>query len=352
MSWNHGPMDAGRIACRIVRAFRSINSPAYTCYSLFLESTDITLARFQEATRICGHIPRTCFAAAQSPDMLSEAENGVITAIKETENLAAAIIQTHSGQPVPHRMFELYPAPHSRSWDTCRAHPVSEWAFFQMVVKLDRRGADAAYDFYQLVQGSPDSAALGGRIFESKVHWFFSSITEPRSFRMYSLDDGSISFDIVLSSDLFRKSFGRVQSFAGHLSSSIKDQQSCYLTPLSPILATFDSFLYQHGTTLPGYQPLIGFQISTAREHPISVKGLVVIQRSLNRRVPELCALRPTKTAKWIILFVVPEPMAASFVKQPFKDSSQSVHWGLKTAQFVLELPESEVLRTRISPLI
>ena len=43
---------------------RLSNSPAYTIYRLFLASIDITLKRFQEASRICGYIPRQCFEAA------------------------------------------------------------------------------------------------------------------------------------------------------------------------------------------------------------------------------------------------------------------------------------------------
>ena len=108
----------------------------------------------------------------------------------------------------------------------------------------------------------------------------------------------------------------------------------------------FDSFLYHHEMSQPGYQPLIGFQVTSATTHAISVKGLAATQTSLKPKVPELKALGPTKAAKWIILFVVPDDMAASFVSQQFKDAKKYAHWQQKTAQYVLGLSEKEVFRS------
>jgi hypothetical protein len=42
----------------------------------------------------------------------------------------------------------------------------------------------------------------------------------------------------------------------------------------------FDLFLYQHGMSQCDCQPLIGFQITDAHDHPISVKGLADLQKS------------------------------------------------------------------------
>ncbi|KIM91763.1 hypothetical protein PILCRDRAFT_811037 [Piloderma croceum F 1598] len=68
---------------------------------------------------------------------------------------------------------------------------------------------------------------------------------------------------------------------------------------------------------------------------------------SLDPQVSELKAVQPTAATKWIILFVVPEPMAASFAKQRFEnDAEQVAHWDLKTTQYVLGLPEREVIRS------
>ena len=91
-------------------------------------------------------------------------------------------------------------------------------------------------------------------------------------------------------------------------------------SPLSPIFPTpsrTNMEMFQ-----PGCQPLIGFRITTARDHRISVKDLAAIQACLKPKIPELKTLRPTTEAKWIILFVVPDDMAASFVKQQFKDAA------------------------------
>jgi hypothetical protein len=272
----------------------------------------------------------------------------VVRGIRATNNLADVISDMHSAETMPHRAFEVVPSPLTRSWESCWVRPISDWAFSQMIMDLDRRGADAAYNFYLAIQGTSDGAALGGRMFEAKVHKFFDSITKPRKFCVRSLDDCSTSFDIEFSSSVSRQIFGTDHMFAGLLTSSVKAKQSCYLRPLSRTHLTFDSFLYQHGMSVPGCQPLLGCQIARTGEHPISIQGLQRTQKALSLRVPELKALRPSKTAKLIILFVVPESISASFIKQRFKDAKKFAHWRSKTSQYVVGLPEREVLRTRV----
>jgi hypothetical protein len=213
-----------------------------------------------------------------------------------------------------------------------------------MLAKLDQQGADAAYHFYRAIQGSHDSAELVGRMFETKVHTFFRSITTPRSFTAFSLHDRSTTFDIEFSSSTTHYTFGAKQYFTGELASSVNDRKSCYLKPLSRYFATFDSFLYQPEILLSGCQSLIGFQATTTHEHRISVLGLKELQACLNPEIPGLEALRPTPAKKLIFLFVVPKPMAASFRKMQFK--GKAAHWGEKITQFVLELPEPEVIRS------
>ena len=161
---------------------------------------------------------------------------------------------------------------------------------------------------------------------------------------LHFLDDRSTTFDIELSSSTTHYTFGAKQYFTGKLASSVNNRKSCYLKPLSRYFATFDSFLYQPEIPLSGCQSLIGFQVTTTYEHRISVVGLKELQACLNAKVPALKALRPTSAEKLILLFVVPEPMAASFRKMEFK--GKAAHWGQKIAQFVLELPEPEVVRS------
>jgi hypothetical protein len=86
--------------------------------------------------------------------------------------------------------------------------------------------------------------------------------------------------------------------------------------------------------------------MTTAATHPISIKGLARIQASLKPEVPELNKLRPTTATKLIIPFVVPDPIAASFVKQNIKNAKKVAHWGPKTTQYVLGLPVREVMRS------
>jgi len=215
-----------------------------------------------------------------------------------------------------------------------------------MIAELDRRDAEAAYDFYRNVQGTRDAASLGGKMFETKAHKFFQSIAEPRSFTIRSIDNPSTAFDIKFSPTITHHAFGAEQVFAGHLTSSVRNGASCYLRPLSPVFPSFDSFLYQHEMPQPSCQPLIALQMTTAATHPISIRGLACIQASLKTKVSELANLRPTTATKLIILFVVPDPMAASFVKQNIKDAKKVAHWDPKTTQYVLGLSVGEVMRS------
>jgi hypothetical protein len=357
---------AGRISCRVVRVFRLINSSAHSFYRLFLTDADITLKRFNDATHICGYIPRQCLRAAYSPETLSAVTEEVRGAIRATTNLKDAIMSVSTGEPI-HRAFEMYPSLKNRAWIHCLVRPVSDWAFSEMIAELDRRGAAAAYELYHGIKGSSSAATLAGNMFEAKVHAFFQCILTPRRFmvrpvlpvdkrstaldkRSTTFDKRSNSFDIEFSSDTTHLSFGPKQDFMGQLTSFVNDDnKSCYLKPLSSTFATFDSFLYQPGLPRSDCQPLIGFQVTTAKTHPIKVIGLQDLQACLNPTVPELEALRPTTNKKLIILFVVPESRAASWVKMPFKGKDQEKDpgkvWEGKTIQYVLGLPEEEVFR-------
>ena len=155
-----------------------------------------------------------------------------------------------------------------------------------------------------------------------------------------------MTLNIEFSSTVAYQSFGSEQFFGGYLTKFVKNQQSCYLKPLSPIYPTFDAFLYQHTMTRSEYQPFMGLQVTNAASHPIGIKGLEATQKSLKKQIPELNSLRPSTSKKWIILFVVPEPMAVSFQKQLITDAAKVGHWYAKTAQYVLGLPEQEVLKS------
>ena len=86
--------------------------------------------------------------------------------------------------------------------------------------------------------------------------------------------------------------------------------------------------------------------MTEAIDHPTSVKGLAKIQRSLKLKDPELKSLRPSSAQKWIICFVRPATMGASFLKQRFKDPLGKSHWDSKISQYVLELPPDKVWKS------
>jgi hypothetical protein len=114
-----------------------------------------------------------------------------------------------------------------------------------------------------------------------QVHKFFRKIADPVHFLIHSLSDRSTVFDvgeggtstfsdIEFSSMTSYKDFGPNQIFEGQLASSMKEEETCYLRPLSHNFATFNFFLYQRSVVRPGYQPLISAQVTDTPEHPLA----------------------------------------------------------------------------------
>ena len=151
---------------------------------MFLGRNDITLKRLQEASRICGNIPRECFDAAVSPLCLSDAKDNIREAINETNDLSGAILNMKGGNMVIHRSFQLRPLSEDRWWRNSLVEPVSDWAFMEIMNALDTRRAGYAYEFYCAIKGSSDGAVLAGKTFENHLHKYLktsqSFIIEPR----------------------------------------------------------------------------------------------------------------------------------------------------------------------------
>jgi len=311
--------------------------------ALFILHVDIPFKHIQAAAQICGNTPRRCFKAAISGGALEIAKADVIKAITDIQDVAKAVNDVHGDRPVPHRVFEIYPRTDIRAFSLCLVRPVSPWAFDRLMAEVEQRDIDGAYKFYMQIQGSTDAAQVRGRVWERQVHKYLRSIQIPTSFCIYSLDNHANSLNIQFSSTTLHEAFGPNQIFEGRLTSSIRNGSSCYLKPVSKTFASIDSVLYEHDASRFGFQPLIAFQMTDAWSHPLSVKGLATIQKSLRLQVPELKALRPSGSQKWIIVFVVPAPMGESFVKQGFKDPGGPSHWDSKTAQYVLELKREHV---------
>ena len=163
---------------------------------MFLESQDITLKRLQEASRICGNIPRECFTAAESPDTLQYAKETIQGAIKETDDWCAAINKTRvGGETIIHRIFQLRPSREHRRWNDCFVEPVSDLVLTEIMDALDERRTDAAYELYCAFKGCSDGNTLAGKLFEHRLHPYLKKSSH-RTFTIQSLDNPSATLDI------------------------------------------------------------------------------------------------------------------------------------------------------------
>ncbi|KAF8227336.1 hypothetical protein L208DRAFT_308386 [Tricholoma matsutake] len=101
---------------------------------LFLQSTDITLKRFQDTSHICGNIPRRCFEGAVSPDKLCNTARSIQFAIKQTDKFSDAVINVNCDGMI-HRAFQICPSK-DWFWNGCLIEPVSNWALLEMMAEL------------------------------------------------------------------------------------------------------------------------------------------------------------------------------------------------------------------------
>jgi hypothetical protein len=300
---------------------------------------DITLERFDQTSRICGYTPRRCFQAAVSPHSLCEATQAVITAIRDIKELSDIFADVNCGKTV-HCAFQIRPSTESRCWDSCLTEPVSVWACSQMMTDLNRRSTDAAYKFYCANKGRLHTSSLVEMMFETKLHLFFRTITNNRTFTIQSLDDRSITLDIKFSSNTEHLTFGADQHFSGQLASSVGINKSSYLKPLSSVFPSFNSFLYDMSQS--SFSPLTALQVTTSATHDISITSL---EKVLKPNTADLKNLQPTKARKMIILFVVPDTMVAAFVTQMITGAKKTGHWDKKIPQYVHGVSEKEVFQ-------
>jgi len=318
--------------------------PAHPLHRLFFERFDLPLRRIYNAVTVCGNAPRRSFKGALSDTALEVEKAEIRKAINEVDDVYETLQGVHGDRPVSHKIFEIYPRQDTRKFQLCLVRPVSQWAFNELMGTLEQRDAAAAHKFYKQIQCTSDAAAVRGRLWERQVHKYFRSLRDPTAFTICSLDNRTNSMTIEFSPATLHRDIGPIQTFEGELTSSIRGGKSCYLKPISKNFASIDAVLYEHGVVRPGLQPFLGAQMTDAATHPTSIKGLALIQKSLKLNVPELKALRPSSTKKWILLFIVPESMEASFVRQNFKDpEGGGSHWASKTAQYVLGLSPEQI---------
>ncbi|KAF8351674.1 hypothetical protein F5887DRAFT_913384 [Amanita rubescens] len=308
--------------------------------TLFLQMTDITLKRLQQASLICGNIPRPCFEAAISLTDLREAENVIKKAIEDTKDLfeVTSNMQNGDDRHITHRVFQVHPkSSENRFWHNSVAKPVSAWAFFQMLNVLHKRNRGDAYRFYCTVKAYPESSQLRGNMFEYYLHPY---LKRPRTFNIKSLDDGAatLKIDFIVNADN-HLSF---TDLSEGLVLSVKSNKSHYLRPGSPVFPSFDSFLYQPEISHLGFSPLIALQVTTAAKHEIKLKGLKDIGSALQN--PYLESLRPEQNRKMIVLFVVPDDLEPTFRTQKIHGAKKEVGpWYNKTTQYVLGLPVQDL---------
>jgi hypothetical protein len=215
----------------------------------------------------------------------------------------------------------------------------STWVLDKLLSAYEARMNDAAWEFYNTVEGSRDAATLQGKIWERQVHNFVSSRTNPLTLTAISLEGQPatpLTLDVPVG--LCRRSFN-FQSFLGILEDAIQKRTPSYLVPLVPNFATIDSLFYKPD------EPFRAIQITKAPRHPVDVTGFKRIQQWMK---PKSLAspLRPSAAKPWHFVFVVPSG-ADIFSKQSLTGTGTDVGvWGKKIQQFVVELPKEEVLKT------
>jgi hypothetical protein len=302
---------------------------------LFIAKRDITLQRFWETARICGSVPREFLNAVESSVARVQVRAEISEAIESCKDIKEAIYAVAGDLAVPHRAFVIYPGDEYRSLVGCLVKPISEYAMDTIIMTLDERSADAAFNLYQSIQGSSLAAAFRGKIWERKVHGYFRRTAT--SFTIRSLDGTSTRL-WDFSKDMKHFDFGPPQMLAGEIARCVAAGESVYLQPISDNFASLDSIIYQPT------DDLVGIQITDTLIHPIKATGLSALQLLLKPKHALLAPLRPTVGKPWILLFVVPTPMGNSFTRQNIEGVA-AANWSRKTVQYVLGLDRREVFR-------
>ncbi|KAF5379025.1 hypothetical protein D9615_006070 [Tricholomella constricta] len=309
---------------------------------LFILKYDVPLKRIYNTIAILGSAPRPAYHAALSNRTFNDLKVDTRSAIREIDDVAKSILTVHGNGRFPHEVFEIYPCPGSNSFFSCLVRPVSQWAFDELVQALEGRDTYAARNFYIQMQAR-SGAEFCGRLWERQVHKHFRSLERSTEFQAVGLDNRNNTKQIILSAATAYSDFGPMQDFQDGLTSSVRDGRQCCLKPMATTFAIFDAVLYD-----PGAGDLLGLQMTESPNHPLNIAGLETIQKALAPRIQSLNHLRPTVDKKLIIVFVVPKPMGASFLKQGFKKMGKAVKtmvWEKKTEQYVLELDPDEVWR-------
>ena len=273
------------------------------------------------------------FLVVRSPNALAKAEKKIRYAILCCADIERAIAKVAGDLPVPHCAFMIYPGDETRSLVMCLVKPVSDWALDLVVDTLESRHAEAAYELYQRIDGYWPASAFRAQLWEYKVQRYLCS-SNLLSFRIQCLEDGdSSTMEWNPFKNMSTFDFGPSKEMVSHFHECNAANKAGYFRPKSKTSESFDPSDYEPK------KPLVNIQVTENHDHPIKTELLG----------PSDAVLKPLVSQPWIILFIVPIPMQATFKKQKFvqttlkKQKSGPNVWKKKAKQYVLGLDKYDV---------
>jgi hypothetical protein len=266
-----------------------------------------------------------------------------ISNIPHTTSFSNLLSNIYLPQNTSHTLFELSCTNPQRLFTTATYNAASTWVLDELLLAYEARMADAAWEFYNVAEGTRDGASLLGRIWERQVHNFIHSRMTPYTVTLISLEDQPTvtpvesTWEIPVGVPRCNFDF---QSFLGFLDAAIAEKTPSYLVPLDPNFPTIDSAFYKPD------EPFRGLQVTKRLRHPAKTAGLKQIQKWMKRK--SLAShIRPSESKPWDLIFVVPNGTELAFSKQPLIGSEVDIKvWAKKIKQFVMGLPKDVVLKT------
>lgn len=340
-------MDIWSEAELVITAYGSfcLNLPSDQIMFLraFLHDRDITYTRLIRSIGYFGHSARRIFLTCLGGGGIEHQQTAVQAAISNipaTTSLSNLLSNIKLPNNTSHTLFEMSCDDPERLFINATFLAASTWVLDKLLLAYEARMNDAAWEFYNTVEGSRDAASLQGKIWERQVHNFVQSRTNPLTLTAISLEGQpatTLTWDVPVG--VCRQSFD-FQSFLCILEDAIQKRTPSYLVPLVPNFPTIDSLLYKLD------EPFRALQITKAPRHREDVAGFKRIQQWM--KLKSLASpLRPSAAKPWHLVFVVPSGAAQTFSKQSLTGTKTDVGvWAKKIKQFVVELPMEEVLKT------
>jgi len=281
-----------------------------------------------------GYNPRLCFSNSYSETALSEKIQDVQGCIERLAGDSRAFLSRldsyregqSDGTEASHTIFRMSPTDDSLL-QSCRYDIVSEWALDCLLSACDKREADAAMDFFNLIRTTPWLAPLRGHMFERGFLGYLDGIDIDRDLSIRLLT-GSDTIMWTYRGPIPPVRFEDEQMFINEISKAVEDKARIHLVPKAPNFTAVDSIVY-----VPG-EVLTLVQVTISRVHPIAVSGLRSIQKWLraNANTKSLC---PNQNQPWRFIFIVPEKMASSFRLQNLQGDTKTEVWAGRVRQYV-----------------